>query len=147
MGNEQYNNCEYKIADLKGDYKSYKDFSTLDCWKYTQKVKLFFYNEIFPTLPKDEKYNLGSQLRNASISITANIAEGYGRFHFKESIQFYRISRGSLFELKDHLISCLDLKYITESLYDKGILLIETAIKILNGYINYMQKNINNFKS
>ena len=140
MGNEQYNNYEYKIADQKGDYKSYKDFSTLDCWKYAQKVKLFFYNDILPTLPKDEKYNLGSQLRKASISITANIAEGYGRFHFKESIQFYRISRGSLFELKDHLISCLDLKYISKSLYDKGIQLIETAIKTLNGFINYIQK-------
>lgn len=83
---------------------------------------------------------MGSQLRNASISITANIAEGYGRFHFKESIQFYRISRGSLFELKDHLISCLDLNYISEPLYNKGILLIETAIKTLNGYINYTQR-------
>ena len=47
MKNDQYNNFEYKIADQKGDYKSYKDFSTLDCWKYAQKVKLFFYNDIF----------------------------------------------------------------------------------------------------
>ena len=109
---EEAKDGEYKVADEIGTYKTYKDFTTLECWKLARKVKLFFYEKILPKLPKEEKYNLGNQIRNAAISATANIAEGYGRFHFKESIQFYRISRGSQFELKDHLISCLDLKYI-----------------------------------
>lgn len=60
----------------------------------------------------------------------------------KEGIQFYRISRGSLFELKDHLISCIDFNYITKDLFDNGIELIESAKVILNGYIKYVKGKI-----
>jgi four helix bundle protein len=110
---------EYQVSDLVGEYKTYKDFTTLECWKLAREVKLFFYKEIITQLPKEEVFNLSSQIRNASVSITANIAEGYGRFHFKESIQFYRISRGSLFELKDHLITSYDIKLIDRSMFEK----------------------------
>jgi len=102
--------------------------------------QVIFYQEVLHQLPPEEKYNLNNQIRKASISGTANIAEGYGRFYYKESIQFYRISRGSLFELKDHLISCLDLKYIQMSIFKKGKSLLESAIKTLSGYIGYVQK-------
>ena len=134
---EEEIDVEHKVADEVGTYKAYKDFTTLECWKLARKVKLFFYEKFLPKLPKEEKYNLGNQIRDAAINATANIAEGYGRFHFKESIQFYRISRGSQFELKDHLISCLDLKFIGKELFDEGINLLETSIKTLNGYIRY----------
>lgn len=86
-------NSEWKVSDEKATYKVYKDFTTLECWKLARKVKLFFYEKVLPKLPQEEKYNLGNQIRDAAISATANIAEGYGRFHYKESIQFYRISR------------------------------------------------------
>jgi four helix bundle protein len=49
-------------------------------------------------LPPHESYNLASQIRRAAISLTANIAEGYGRFHFKENVQSCRIARGSAYE-------------------------------------------------
>ena len=137
---DDQNSIVYKVSDNVGEYKPHKEFTTLDCWKLAREVKLFFYQEVLPCLPKEEMYNLGSQIRNASVSTTANIAEGYGRFHYKESIQFYRISRGSMFELKDHLITCYDLKYITISTYEKGVKEIESAIKKLNGYIGYINK-------
>jgi len=108
-----------------------------------RKVKLFFYEKAIPRLPKEEKYKLGGQIRDAAISATSNIAEGYGRFHFKESIHFYRVSRGSQFELRDHLISCLDLKFITDALYKEGKELLELSLKALNGYINWVQ-NLSN---
>jgi four helix bundle protein len=130
----------YTISDAKGVYKTYKEFTTLECWKLARNVKLFFYHKVIPLLPDEEKYNLGSQIRNAAVSCTANIAEGYGRFHFKESIQFYRISRGSMFELKDHLITCYDLKYLNSVKCEKGMTEIESAIKTLNGYIGYINK-------
>jgi four helix bundle protein len=88
----------------------------------------------------DERNVLGFQIRRAAISITANIAEGYGRYHYQEGIQFYRIARASLYELKDHLISCYDLKLISLESYSEGIHQIETAKKILNGFIKYIQK-------
>jgi four helix bundle protein len=99
---------------------------------------------ILPKLPHEEKHNLGYQIRRAAISITANIAEGYGRYHYQEGVQFYRISRASLYELKDHLISCYDLAFITEELFAEGTLLIETAKKLLNGFIKFTQNKIKN---
>jgi four helix bundle protein len=94
-----------------------------------------FYAEIIPALPFEEKYNLGVQIRRVSVSATANISEGYGRFHYKEGIQYYRIARGSLYELKDNLITCRDLEYINDSLFQKGSDLIEPAKITLNGFI------------
>jgi len=121
-----------------------KDFTSLFAWKIACEVKLFFYDVVIPKLPKEENYNLKNQIRRASISVTANISEGYGRFHYKEGVQFYRISRGSLYELKDHLISCYDLKYIDENLLKEGIELIEKSKIALNGYIGYVKNKIKN---
>lgn len=124
------------------NYNANKDFTTLDAWKNTRIVKLFFYKEIIPRLPESEKFNLTIQIQKSAVSITANIAEGYGRYHHREGIQFYRISRGSLYELKDHLISCKDLEYINENEFNKGIELIEKAKMVLNGYINFIKSQI-----
>jgi four helix bundle protein len=120
-------------------YDANRDFTSLKAWRKARKIKLLFYDTILPLLPKEEKYDLGSQIRRASISVTANIAEGYGRFHYQEGIQFYRISRGSLYELKDHLISCFDLNYINKQLLDGGLRLIEDAKKTLNRYIRLVK--------
>ncbi len=125
--------------DIPADYDAGKDFITLDAWKKARLVKLFFYNEVIPKLPIEEKFNLGVQIRKASVSITANISEGYGRYHYQEGIQFYRISRGSLYELKDHLLSCHDFDFINNDIFDKGISLIEDAKVKLNGYIKYVK--------
>jgi four helix bundle protein len=68
----------------------------------------------------------------ASRSTTHNIAEGFGRYHYQENIQFCRQSRGSLFELKDQLICSLDEGFITEDDKIKGIVLIDKALMLLN---------------
>ena len=85
------------------------------------------------------KFNLDTQIRKAAVSITANISEGYGRYNYQEGKQFYRISRASLYELKDHLISCYDLEYIDRGLIEEGKELIEEAKRMLNGYITYVK--------
>ena len=107
---------------------------------------LFFYKQVLSFLPRDEKFNLDIQIRKAAVSCTANISEGYGRYHYKEGVQFYRISRGSLYELKDHLISCYDLGFISLELTKEGENLIESAKRILNGYINFVKRRIQNEK-
>jgi four helix bundle protein len=123
-------------------YNENRDFTTLAAWIKCREVKLFFYKKILPLLPKEEKYNLDIQIRKASISITSNIAEGYSRYHYQEGIQFYRISRGSLSELKDHLISCYDIGYIDNEFKDEGEKLIESAKITLNGYIHFVNEKI-----
>ena len=128
------------MADRNSEYSSYKEFTTLEAWKKAT-LKLFFYNEVIPVMPNEERYNLGTQVRRASVSVTANISEGYGRYYHQESIHFYRISRGSMYELKDHLTTCLDLNLINKELFDRGTFLIEDAKKTLNGYIKFLQNN------
>jgi len=136
------NNINFEINELREDYDVNRDFMSLEAWKKAREVKLFFYKKILPRLPKEEKFNLDLQTRKASVSITSNVSEGYGRFHYQEGLQFYRISRGSLYELKDHLISCFDFGYIFKELFDEGINLIELAKKIINGYINFVKKQM-----
>ncbi len=133
---------EYFISEPPSEYQEEHDFTTLVAWQNAREVKLFFYSAIIPNLPSIEKYNLADQIRRAAISITANISEGYGRFHYRESVQYYRISRGSLYELKDHIISCNDLEYINADLLKDGIQLIEKAKISVNGFINYVNKKI-----
>jgi four helix bundle protein len=144
---ELYKSMEEKlkvIEEAMAGYNEEKDFTTLEAWKKSRLVKLFFYKQIIPSLPQEEKYNLSIQTRKASVSTTSNIAEGYGRFHYQEGIQFYRIARGSLYELKDDLITCFDLEFINEATFTEGIKLIEEAKKTLNGFIRFTQKQKDN---
>jgi len=130
---------ENSISDPIKGYQNQKDFTTLVAWQNAREVKLFFYQKVIPLLPNSEKYALASQIQRAAVSITANISEGYGRFHYKESVQFYRIARGSLYELKDHLITSQDLKYVDQDLSLEGFQLIEKAKISLNGFINFVR--------
>ena len=128
-----------EVEDVLMKYNAQKDFTTLEAWKKARLLKLFFYKEVIPHLPVEEKFNLNIQIRKASVSGTANISEGYGRYHYQEGIQFYRISRGSVYELKDHLISCYDFNFIRKEIFEKGISLIEDAKVTLNGYIKFVK--------
>jgi four helix bundle protein len=125
------------LEKYHGYYNSDKDFTSLAAWKYARELKIYFYGNILPCIRFEEKLTLGHQIRKTLISITANIAEGYGRYHFKEGIQFYRVSRASLYELKDHLITCYDLNYINRQLLVLGIKKIEKTKITLNGYISF----------
>ena len=120
-------------------YEPEKEFTTLDAWKNARELKLFLYSEVIPRLPDEEKFNLNVQIRKVGVSGTANIAEGYGRHYDKEAIRFYRMSRASIYESKDHLTSCYDLNYIPEPVFDQGLQLIEKAKASLNGYIRYIE--------
>ncbi|MFC2114596.1 four helix bundle protein [Bacteroidota bacterium] len=135
-----------KAEESLAKYSAEKDFTTLEAWKKSRIVKLFFYKEVLPNLPDEEKYNLNIQIRKSAVSTTANISEGYGRYHFQEGIQFYRISRGSMYEMKDHLISCYDLNFVNQQVFEKGISLIEDAKITLNGYIKFVQSQKNKGK-
>ncbi|MEQ1795593.1 MAG: four helix bundle protein [Nitrospira sp.] len=111
-----------------------KSFEDLDVWKVGRDIRQDLYR-LATELPKHEQYCLGQQVRTAAVSITANIAEGYGRFHFKENVQFCRIARGSAYELLDHLIACHDQGYLEGKHYQalRGKLL--RFIQLVNGYI------------
>jgi len=116
-----------------------KSFEDLNCWKKARKLRNEI-REIVKRFPDYEKYELVSQMRRASRSVTHNIAEGYGRFHYQENIQFCRISRGSLYELLDQFITALDENYISEEVYIKCKKQVIECLTVLNGYINYLKR-------
>lgn len=120
-----------------------KSFEDLECWKAAVEVRKFV-AELIKKLPATEKYDLIDNMKRASRSATRNIAEGYGRFHYKENIQFCQHSRGSLYELIDDLITCKDENFITGEEFKEGRTKIDKALAILNGYINYLTKAVTN---
>jgi len=114
-----------------------RSFEDLACWKKAREIRLFVNEEVIKKLPKNE-FDMADNMKRAARSCTRNIAEGYGRFYFQENIQFCRISRGSMFELLDDLLTCTDEKYIDAETLKRGRLLIEEGVRILNGYIKYL---------
>ena len=89
--------------------------------------------------PKSEDYHLKTQALDSSRSITANIAEGFGRFHYQENIQFCRQSRGSLTETMDHLITAFDEEYINTDQLKILNYEYKACLKELNIYIKYLK--------
>ena len=114
-------------------------FEDLDVWKKSRELRLEL-SSLINSFPKEEKYRLSDQIIRASRSVTNNIAEGYGRFHFQENIQFCRQARGSLYEIIDHILICFDEKFITEEYCDNMKYKIYDIIRSLNGYIGYLKK-------
>jgi four helix bundle protein len=89
--------------------------------------------------PKSEEYHLKAQALDSSRSVTANIAEGFGRFHHQENIQFCRQSRGSLSEVLEHMITAYDEKYITKELLSEVNKDYKECLKEQNTYIKYLK--------
>jgi four helix bundle protein len=90
---------------------TFKTFHDLEVWQVAREFRGRMY-AFAKKLPDHEKFNLVSQMRRAALSLTNNIAEGHGRYHFQENIQYLRQSRGSLEELLDDLTLCLDQSYL-----------------------------------
>ena len=119
---------------------SLKSFEDLECWKTARELRIFVAQNIISKFSIEEKYALTSQLRRSSRSVSDNIAEGYGRFHYQENIQFCRIARGSLHESLNQVITARDENYIEEDLLQQFRERFERTKAILNGYINYLVK-------
>ncbi|MCC4211761.1 four helix bundle protein [Leeuwenhoekiella parthenopeia] len=119
-----------------------KSFEDLNCWKMARELRNDI-SRLLKTFPDHEKFELIAQMRRASRSVTHNIAEGYGRFHHKENIQFCRTSRGSLHELLDQFITAFDEGYIDQEVLDKYKKQVYDCLAVLNGYINYLKRASN----
>lgn len=144
MGENMEANKGYMVQEPDAGFQEARDFTSLVCWQDARSVRMFIYEQVLDKLPIEEKYNLSAQLRRAAISITLNMAEGYGRYYFKESIKFYRIARGSLYEVKDALLTCYDFQWISKEVLENGLRLIDKSRISLNGYIRYKEAQANN---
>ncbi len=122
-----------------GKGSEFQSFEKLDVWRRNRHLRIKI-QKIADTLPYSEKFKLTDQLIRSSRSVTANISEGFGRFHFQENIQFCRIAKGSLYELLDHIICANDINYLSDDEYNNIRLEIIRCIQIVNGYIRYLKK-------
>ena len=116
----------------------YDDFRDLRVWRQCRNIRKTIW-DLCKNFPGSEKYRLSDQMIRASRSSTACIAEGYGRYHYQENIQFCRQSRGSLYELIDHVDVAMECDYIDNKYAESLMKEIKTAIKTLNGYIKYLR--------
>ncbi len=114
-----------------------RGFEDLECYQLALKVVSEAY-QVAKRLPPEEKYNLMDQLRRAAVSVTLNIAEGYGRYHYLDSLRFYYIARGSLNEVVSAFITC-DKVGLLKGELPRQRELCHSALRALNGYIRYVR--------
>jgi len=119
-----------------------KDFRDLIVWKESHKLVLSIY-QITRKFPREEIFGLVSQMRRCAVSITSNVAEGFGRRGYKEKIQFFYISQGSIIELKNQIEICKDVHYIKEDIYDDLIKQSNLSHKLLQGLITKTKTFLN----
>lgn len=118
--------------------KPHQSFTNLEVWKKIRSFKneIFELTKLFPT---EEKYRLTDQIIRSSRSINSNLAEGHGRFTFKDQIHFCIQSRGSLSETHSHLIDAFDCKYINRHQLIDFKEKIDEIERMLNGYISFLR--------
>ena len=91
-----------------------KSFENLEVWQIGRDLVTKVYT-LTASLPQSEAFGLIAQIKRAALSVPANIAEGFGRYHYMDKARFYLNARGSLYELKSHLLIARDLRYLKRS--------------------------------
>jgi four helix bundle protein len=117
--------------------KPYRTFEDLEVYQIAREFRKAMCR-LARKLPDIEKFGLSPQIRDAAVSLTNNVAEGHGRFHFLDQIKFMLNSRGSLEDLN----VCLDENYLSadevETLKSDGW----HVHKLINGYIRFVRGRI-----
>ena len=123
----------------EAETKHYQTFEDLEVYQVAREFRKAMYR-VAKQLPQEEKFGLTGQIRRAAVSLTNNIAEGHGRFHFLDQIKFVLQSRGSLEELLDDLNVCEDEAYLPiqeiECLKQEGW----RVHKLINGYVRFLRR-------
>jgi four helix bundle protein len=117
-------------------------YKNLNVWILSMKTVKEIFN-ITKHYPKSELYGLTSQSNRAAVSIPSNIAEGLGRKHKKDTLQFLHVARGSAYELETLLSVAQMIDIIDEEKYNKTSEILDNNIRILNGFINYIEEKEN----
>ncbi len=118
-----------------------QSFTDLNTWKEGHKLTLAIY-KVTKLFPKEEIYSLVDQMRRAAISITSNIAEGFSRQSFKEKVQFYYMSLGSLTELQNQLLVSRDLGYMSNNEFNDIANTTVIVHKLIVGLIRSSKEKI-----
>ena len=127
MEGEDYDGAGTRTAESS----QIRTFEDLECWRKCRGLRIFVARQIVPSLPKHERYKLGGQILDAARSTAADIAEGYGRFHYLDNAKFCSNSRGSCWEVLDHLITADDEGLLPADVIARRKTLVHEAVKVL----------------
>jgi four helix bundle protein len=117
------------------------NYKNLNVWILSMKTVKEIYS-LTKSYPVEEKYGLISQTNRAAVSIPTNVAEGLGRNYKKDTIQFLHVSRGSAYELETLLSVAYMINIIDDEKYNQVNYLLENNIRVINGFINYLEKQV-----
>ena len=118
---------------------TFRTFEDLDVYKKAREFRKRMYAAA-RKLPDFEKYELGRQIRRAAVSLTNNIAEGHGRYHYLDEVKFQLQSRGSLAELLDDLNVCQDEDYLPPAEIVELKERAKEVQRLINGYIRFLRE-------
>ncbi|GAB4489109.1 MAG: hypothetical protein OHK0031_12870 [Anaerolineales bacterium] len=113
--------------------------SKLIVWQKSKDFAKKIYREVLPLLPAEEKWALNQQIRRASVSIFANIAEGHGRYYYQDNVRFCYIARGSLEETLSFLNFCEEMSFIDKTVFGSLQKDGEEISRMLNAYIGHLK--------
>ena len=122
-------------------YDTVSNFMELMIWQKGMELAKEVHKQV-KKLPKEELYELSSQLRRASTSIPSNVSEGHSRISTKEYLNFLSIARGSCAEVQTQLLLCVDFEYLTDSDIERAMGLATEEHKMLTASINTMSARI-----
>lgn len=130
---------KYEIGNMGEDKRTLKSFQQLNVWQESRKL-FFLVFKATAKFPNEEKYSTANQMRRASMSISSNIAEGFGRSTTADKTHFYVMARGSLTELQNQVILTKDVSLLTDK--DASVLLIQAEIthKLIVGLIKATER-------
>ena len=128
----------YKVTKAEASAEKFQTFEDLEVYKTAREFRKAMY-AVTRRLPDFERYELGSQIRRAAVSLTNNMAEGHGRFHYPDQIRFFLHSRGSLQELVGDLNTCLEENYLSTDQVAKLKEQARGVLILINGYLRYLR--------
>jgi len=119
-----------------------RSFTDLQVWQEGHALVISIYKAT-DLFPKKETYTIIDQMRRSALSVTSNLAEGFGRQTYKEKLHFYYLSQGSLTELKNQLLVAKDVGYLTKEEFNIYANQANIVHKLLQGLIRKTKTFIN----
>jgi four helix bundle protein len=136
MKTPQPANYSQSAPQSQGTFKTFED---LEVYKLSREFRKAMYG-VTRRLPDIEKFGLAGQIRRAAVSLTNNIAEGHGRWHFLDQIKFTLIARGTLEELIEDLNVCEDENYLAEPEITELKQKAWHIHRVMAGYLRYLRE-------
>ena len=134
----------YSKSLPKPEPQVFRTFEDLEVYRLAREFRKAMY-AVTRRLPSHEKFELASQVRRAAVSLTNNIAEGHGRYHYLDQIKFQLQARGSLTELMDDLNICSDENYLPQEQVAALKKQATEVHQLINGYIRYLRERKTGF--